>query len=330
MLLNILINRNLIKRYIDDYLNYVSIDIYNDIKNMSIKDFISTFLKNIHTYKGVFLQWNMINLGHKLDKLENEVESLKNNPELNKNFLIAFLKNKKMEHYADVELNYIKKRLGKNFFSEEIYSISKKQLLELEKKIKEYVPQKYSQLIISEIRKLYLDDFKKIFELYKKYTIKLAKKFGKEISSFIIDVDSKISIDAEFYYDFNKNLIHIFRNIVIHGIETPDERLRLNKSEGGNIKCKVYEDNDYLHITISDDGKGIKIQNNNSNNDIYTVFNEGFSTVSNSNEYAGKGLGLSAIKDNIEKYGGKILLSSEENQGTTVEILLPKYFHNKN
>ncbi|KLO23263.1 hypothetical protein X275_03705 [Marinitoga sp. 1197] len=316
MLLNVVMNRDIIKKNIEDYIRYVTKQVYNDIFLYSIQDFIMNFYKNIHTYKGLFLQWHFIKTGKKLDKLENELDLLKKSNIEDKNKVITFIKDRKLKTFLNEELNFINSVLGKDFLKNEMIWIDKNKIMNLEKYIENILPEEYSQLILAEIKKLYFKNIKDVLDVYKKYTFELAEKFGKKIDSF--EIDSNLFIDIDDYYDFIKSLIHIFRNIVIHGIERPEERLILNKTPGGNIKCKIYEKENIIHIIISDDGKGIE--------NIDKIFEYGYTSKYESNIYAGKGIGLYSVKNEVKNLNGKISVYSELNKGTTFSITIPRRY----
>ncbi|GAB6189908.1 hypothetical protein JCM30566_16500 [Marinitoga arctica] len=315
MLLNVVINRDIIKKQIEDYLEYVTSKVYNEITTYSISSFIKNFYRKIHTYKGIFIQWNFIHAGKKLDKLENELNILSESNISKKDDLTSFIKSKSLNKLLNEELSFINNILGKDFLKKDMIWIDKTELKKLEKYIKTTLPIKYSQTLLYKIKRLYLNDIKNIFEQYKKHTLELAEKLEKKIDSF--EIESSVFIDIDDYYEFIKSLIHIFRNIIVHGIEKPEERIALNKSSGGNIKCKIYEKENVIHIIISDDGKGIE--------NIQDIFKYGYSSKKRiSDIYAGKGVGLFSIKKEIEKLNGKISVFSELNKGTTFNIEIPR------
>lgn len=328
MILNIIMYRDIVKKTIDDYINYCTKELYYNINTIPLNIFLSDLLKKMHTYKGLFLQWNMIKAGKNIDNFENTLNYIKKD-NISKNYILNIIQQKKPENFIDYEINIIENMLGKNFLKEDKLWIDKNKLLDLEKLIEKELPESYSKKILIKLKKIYYSSFIDIFNMYKKYSYELALKFGKEINSFNIESNSNIFFDPEIYFNFNKSLIHIFRNIIVHGIELPEERLSLNKTAGGNIYCKIFEDKENIYIIISDDGKGIDINklkkiNKKSNNVLYEIFKEGVTTYDSPNEFAGKGWGLTIVKNEIEKLNGKIKISSKTLKGTSFEIILPK------
>ena len=136
---------------------------------------------------------------------------------------------------------------------------------------------------------------------------------------------------------FIKSLVHVFRNSVDHGIENPDDRLLKEKDEAGTIVCKFKEKNNKLHIIISDDGMGldsVKIKEVAINkgidttslteNELYKIiFNDNFSTKTTVSEISGRGVGMSAVKNELDKLNGVIEITSQKDIGTTFEFIIP-------
>ncbi|MEI8025671.1 MAG: chemotaxis protein CheW [Pseudomonadota bacterium] len=134
-------------------------------------------------------------------------------------------------------------------------------------------------------------------------------------------------------------LVHMVRNSVNHGIETPEERRKKHKSPAGTIKINARRLGRHLEIEISDDGKGLskeKILEKAystgllpkgqvpENKEIFKlIFASGFSTKQAATEFSGRGVGMDVVRTNIEHIGGMIELSSIEGRGTTIKLKIP-------
>lgn len=179
----------------------------------------------------------------------------------------------------------------------------------------------------------------KLYPLLKPYislVSQLAKKFEKEINPLKIIGDKDLIID-ERMKPFIKSLIHVFRNSVDHGIETEEERLEKNKEETGTIRCEFKEQNNNLIIKISDDGAGIdkeklkeRLQENGldtrgiSDKDLFnTIFYENISTKNTIDEISGRGMGMSAVKNELDTLNGQVEVHSQKDNGTYFEFTLP-------
>ena len=95
-----------------------------------------------------------------------------------------------------------------------------------------------------------------IVRRYENYIYEIANRKGKMVKVEVFEMD-KVYIDEAKYSSFINSLVHIFRNLVDHGIEDPEERVLKGKKEYGKIKCSIGKDGNKIQIYISDDGAGI-------------------------------------------------------------------------
>ena len=136
-------------------------------------------------------------------------------------------------------------------------------------------------------------------------------------------------------------LVQLIRNSMYHGIEFKDERKALNKPETGNIKVSGYADDNAYILHYEDDGHGLdtdrilekarksgiwskkELDSWNKDKIHESIFHAGISTADKVNLTAGRGIGMNIIKKKLEKIGGEINVTSESNQFTRFEILIP-------
>ena len=135
-------------------------------------------------------------------------------------------------------------------------------------------------------------------------------------------------------------LMHIVRNAVDHGIETPEERQKAGKTEPPTVTLRAGYDSDEAVISCTDNGAGMdrnKILAKAKKNGLLTkpeneytdkeafefVVGAGFSTNEQVTEYSGRGVGMDVVKKNIEKVGGKLTVDSVFGQGSTFTIRIP-------
>ena len=156
-------------------------------------------------------------------------------------------------------------------------------------------------------------------------------------------IDNGLSIDEEVLSQLTDPLMHIIRNAIDHGIESPEQRDCLGKSDNGNISIIFSQSGNHIHIQCKDDGQGINPAN------IYTaalkkglisedqildqkldqkqcidlLLTSGFSTKDSANQISGRGVGLDAVNDNIKKLNGKIDIDSEVDIGTNIKVTVP-------
>jgi two-component system chemotaxis sensor kinase CheA len=134
-------------------------------------------------------------------------------------------------------------------------------------------------------------------------------------------------------------LMHIVRNAIDHGLETPEERRRVGKSEQGHLHLSAEHEAGSVLIRITDDGKGIQrgkvlqrawerglVEPGVTPPDadiVKLIFAPGFSTADKVTNLSGRGVGMDVVRSNIEALHGHVQVFSEEGQGTTIQIRLP-------
>jgi len=167
----------------------------------------------------------------------------------------------------------------------------------------------------------------------------LEKKMGKSI--IVITNGNEVELDKTILESLADPLTHIIRNACDHGIETPKIRLESGKPETGYIKINAYHEAGQINIKIEDDGKGIEpekikqkaitkgIKNKNeldrmTDKDLLDlIMLPGFSTVDQTTEISGRGVGMDVVKDSVEQMSGIIDINSTPNKGTIIHLRLP-------
>lgn len=167
----------------------------------------------------------------------------------------------------------------------------------------------------------------------------LSSKLGKEVDLVLRGQETELDrtvVDA-----LGDPLVHLIRNSVDHGFETPEERLRLGKPETGTLVVESRPTGGGVVITVQDDGRGIDpqrvaavavkrgiiTQDEAATVDvpraIELLFSAGFSTAEKATDVSGRGVGMDAVRNGIRELGGDVIMESATGQGTTTEIRLP-------
>jgi two-component system chemotaxis sensor kinase CheA len=179
-----------------------------------------------------------------------------------------------------------------------------------------------------------------IVEIFPGMVREISREQNKEIE-FVIR-GAELEIDKRILEELKDPLIHLIRNSIDHGIGKPQERILQNKPSYGTIILAFNaRESGMIEITLSDDGKGINkelllktaIKSGNLSREaagkldpkeiLSLIYQSGVSTSSIITDISGHGLGLSIVREKVEKLNGKISVETEVNTGTTFHILLP-------
>jgi len=172
---------------------------------------------------------------------------------------------------------------------------------------------------------------------FKRLVFDLSKSLNKEIE--LITEGLETELDKNIIENLTEPLLHIIRNSIDHGIETPQERAQANKNPVGKISIKASTVGSYVRIDIEDDGAGLNatkirekalswnlIDANNkiTNEEIFElIFEPGFSTAEQVTDISGRGVGLDVVKKSIQNMRGTVEIQSEKELFTRFTIKLP-------
>ncbi len=181
-----------------------------------------------------------------------------------------------------------------------------------------------------------LVSIKELLLRFKRLIRDLSKKMGKDVQ-FIIEGE-ETEMDKNIIDNLSEPMVHIFRNAIDHGIESPDVRNKKNKPVQGTIKLAAFYSGTYVYLTIQDDGAGINHEQVKktaitkgllekgveiSKKEVYNLlFAPGFSTTKKVTGISGRGVGLDVVKNKISELHGEIEVDSEIDLGTTFTIKL--------
>lgn len=178
-----------------------------------------------------------------------------------------------------------------------------------------------------------------VFNRFPRMIRQLARDLNKKINLEIVGAETEL--DRTVIDEIGDPLVHLLRNSVDHGIESPEERKAKGKNEEGTVVLRAFHSGNHVFIEIEDDGAGIsrdKVLKKAISKGIITeqsaagftdkqayelILSSGFSTAEKISDISGRGVGLDVVKNTIESLGGSISIDSKENEGTIFSIQLP-------
>lgn len=178
-----------------------------------------------------------------------------------------------------------------------------------------------------------------IFNKFPRMVRDLARKTNKEVELLVSGQETEL--DRSLLEEINDPLIHLVRNAVDHGIETPEVREAAGKPREGTVRLSAHHEQGRIVLTVADDGKGINTDKlkasavkkgliteseaaaMNHEKAVDLIFMPGLSTNEKVTDISGRGVGMDIVQNNILRLNGTILVETEPGKGTTFQIILP-------
>lgn len=179
----------------------------------------------------------------------------------------------------------------------------------------------------------------KVFKKFPRIVRSLARDLGKEVDLRIFGEETEL--DRSVVDEIGDPLIHLIRNAMDHGLETPDERVASGKPRTGQLILAAVHEGNQIIISIKDDGRGIDTDRVSrkalekgliteeqlaamSQRELFDlIFLPGFSTKEKASDLSGRGVGMDVVKTNIKRLNGLIEIKSEKGQGSEFILRLP-------
>ncbi len=254
---------------------------------------------------------------------------------------------KSKKELREIRLQLHDSRLLDRFF--QLYDMNHDQIEETDCKINEVsVSMEQSNRLLGgmvddlldEMKKTSLLPFSTLFSILPRMVREISRDLGKDVDLELSGGD--IEIDKRILEGLKDPLIHLIRNAIDHGLETPDTRKLKQKSPWGEIRIIVSQpESNKVEITIYDNGKGIDVETVRKkaikagllsdaqaaeltdDETISLIFHSGISTSPLITEISGRGLGMAIVQEHIENLSGLIFISTDPGYGTTFKIELP-------
>lgn len=196
--------------------------------------------------------------------------------------------------------------------------------------------EKLSKLLSENALNVRLVSLNEMLIRFKRLIRDLSIHLKKKVEFITIGGDTEL--DKNIIDNIGEPIMHLIRNCIDHGIETPERRKESGKPETGQIKIEAVKSGNYVYITISDDGNGIDtnyvynkaidqkfIQPNSelSTKEIFDlIFLPGFSTAQSLTDISGRGVGMDIVKRKIQDIRGEVTVESQKGRGTSFILKL--------
>ena len=167
----------------------------------------------------------------------------------------------------------------------------------------------------------------------------VAREEDKQVSFEMVGED--VELDRSILDEIGDPLVHLVRNAVDHGIETPDVREDAGKEPEGSVELRATRERDRVTIVVEDDGAGIDADaireaaveegihtrsevDSMDDSDVYElIFHAGFSTAAEVTDVSGRGVGMDVVSETVDRLDGSVTVESEQGEGTTITMELP-------
>ncbi len=189
------------------------------------------------------------------------------------------------------------------------------------------------------VMKTRMQPIKKVFGRFPRLVRDLARQLKKEINLELVGEET--DLDKNLVEALADPLVHLVRNAVDHGVETPEEREAAGKSRGGKVILAAEQEGDHILLSITDDGKGMDpailrniavkrgvmdkdAADRLTDTECYNlIFAPGFSTKTEISDVSGRGVGMDVVKTKISQLNGSINIYSTKGQGSKIVIKVP-------
>ena len=189
------------------------------------------------------------------------------------------------------------------------------------------------------VMKTRMQPIKKVFGRFPRLVRDLARNLKKEINLELVGEET--DLDKNLVEALADPLVHLVRNAVDHGVETPEEREAAGKPRTGRVVLSAEQEGDHILLVIADDGKGMDADvlrakavekglldkdaaDRLSDLECYNlIFAPGFSTKTEISDVSGRGVGMDVVKTKISQLNGTVNVFSQKGQGSRIVIKVP-------
>ncbi|MDG4476730.1 ATP-binding protein [Thiovibrio frasassiensis] len=309
---------------------------------------LAEIYRQVHTFKGLFGQLEFFHLPRCLHQYESALNRLRRDLAKQQPDRGVLEKEQALADQALAqELAVLRETLGDSFFARRGHLSLTPEQTEMLERLADRLLQggpgldsEETREMLRRIKRLRYVSLSELLSGHAKAAVRLAERLEKELAPVEVE-DHGVRVAPEIYGPFTKSLIHLFRNAVDHGLESPEERLEQGKEEEGHLRCRTFLEDEQIVVEIDDDGRGLDLEalrRKGVATGLFTpeqgaaldeatlrllIFKDEFSTKEEVSELSGRGVGLAAVRMETERLGGRIEVDSTLGQGTRFRFILP-------
>lgn len=308
---------------------------------------LSVIYRHIHTYKGLFSQLEFPSLPMVLHEIEQHLSDIRDSPDYEFADVTDVIAVRECHQALEEDLAILRRALGREFLqNRSVLTIPQTKALEIESVAKHFLTQRDAQLDAEEcaslmdLRRIRFMTASEFLRPYARLVEQVAKRLEKNIAPVSYEGDDP-HLDPAPYEGFFRSLVHVFRNAVVHGIESPEERMQLGKPEEATITCRLAITETSFLLEIEDDGRGLdkeclrqkaitsgRVEFSGMDlNDPVALARlaalDGISSTNSVDQFSGRGVGLSSVMAEVTRIGGKMEISSVLGHGSIFRFVCP-------
>ncbi|MDQ7831679.1 MAG: transporter substrate-binding domain-containing protein [Desulfovibrionaceae bacterium] len=303
--------------------------------------------RQVHTFKGLFLMFGCRRAAAALHDLESRLSALEAGGGVTSGDLagVVHLEPAVEELAGDMEV--LRQTLGDEFFNRRgavcIGEDMARELRRLAEELAAALPEPQDarvRMLIERARTLCHVDMRGLLAVSLGTAGQLAERLGKVVHAPPVSGEA-VPVDPDRFGPLCRRVVHLVRNAVAHGVESPEDRVLAGKPEAGTVAVSVARDGDWLCLQVSDDGAGIDpaavrgraaalgladaqtLAAMDEGRVLRLILAQGLSTATSADEASGRGVGLSAVLEEVERLGGELRIESRPGLGTTFTVRVP-------